>query len=67
MYMENVRKDGGLIFYPADSALTTVCTNNHQVAHMSSPDCSGHLTTQFHSIVRVCDVFRTPADQFAKR
>lgn len=40
--MENVRKEGGLISYQADFAITAVCTNNHPVAHVGTPDYSEH-------------------------
>lgn len=42
-------KNRALLFYPADFALAAMCTNNHQMAHLSSPDYS-EQTREFLSL-----------------
>ena len=41
--LRHSRKGGGTFFFPADSALAEVYSNNHQVADVGSPDYSEHI------------------------
>lgn len=63
-------KEGELILYQAD--LAAVCTDNHQFAHVSSPDYSDHIRalsssllplkpdTLFYFLVNLHHVYEAP-------
>ena len=61
-------KEGGLLFYPADLALAAVCTNNHQVADVNSPDYTEHIIALCFSLLSLepQTLFYIPIDSISK-